>query len=75
MLIFVPGKQNSTLLHALLIGIFLMLGVAFAVPAHAQSGGAQFIIKLKNSVELSNAPSVRRLEKEGEFLAQQCACR
>ncbi|MFN7506797.1 MAG: S8 family serine peptidase, partial [Limnobacter sp.] len=32
-------------------------------------GGAQFIIKLKNSVELSNAPSVRRLEKEGEFLA------
>lgn len=47
-----------------------MLWTLLVTPAHAQGGGARFIIKLKNSVELSSAPSLRRLEKEGEFLAE-----
>lgn len=67
---FVPGKQKLTLWRLLVAGVLLMVWVALSSPAHAQSSGAQFIIKLKNSVELSNAPSVRRLEKEGEFLSE-----
>jgi serine protease len=73
MLTFLPKKQKLTSLRMLVASVVLMLLVFLAVPAHAQSGGAQFIVKLKNSVELSNAPSLRRLEKEGEFLADVMA--
>ncbi|WP_370262738.1 S8 family serine peptidase [Limnobacter sp.] len=47
--------------------VALSLGSA---SAHAQAESRQFIIKLKNAVELSATPSVRRLEKEGEFLGE-----
>nr|WP_294885686.1 S8 family serine peptidase [uncultured Limnobacter sp.] len=69
MLTFRPKKQKLTPLRVLVTGVLLMLWILLVTPAHAQSGGAQFIIKLRNSVELSSAPSLRRLEKEGEFLA------
>ncbi|HEX4879791.1 MAG TPA: S8 family serine peptidase [Limnobacter sp.] len=49
--------------------MLMLLSWCFAQPALAQNDSRQFIIKLKNAVELSSAPSVRRLEKEGEFLA------
>lgn len=69
MLTFRPKKQKFTPIRIAAIGVLLMLWFILLAPAHAQSGGGQFIIKLKNSVELSHAPSLRRLEKEGEFLA------
>lgn len=69
MLTFRPKKQKLTPLRILVTSVLLMLWILLVAPAHAQSSGGQFIIKLKNSVELSNAPTLRRLEKEGEFLA------
>lgn len=40
-----------------------------ADPGHlAQGGSGQFIVKLKDAVELSAQPSLRRLEKDGETL-------
>lgn len=38
-------------------------------PAHAQQESIQFILKLRNAVELSATPSVRRLEKDSESIA------
>ncbi|MDZ4050477.1 MAG: hypothetical protein U1D54_10040, partial [Limnobacter sp.] len=73
MLTFRPKKQKLTPLRVLITSVLLMLWILLVAPAHAQSGGAQFIVKLKNSVELSSAPSLRRLEKEGEFLADVMA--
>ena len=73
MLTFRPKKQKLTPLRVLVTSVLFMLWIVLIAPAHAQSGGAQFIVKLKNSVELSNAPSLRRLEKEGEFLADVMA--
>lgn len=73
MLTFRPKKQKLTPLRVLVTSVLLMLWILLVAPAHAQSGGAQFIVKLKNSVELSSAPSLRRLEKEGEFLADVMA--
>lgn len=69
MLTFRPKKQKLTPMRIAVVCVLFMLWFVLTSPAHAQSGGGQFIIKLKNSVELSNAPTVRRLEKEGEFLA------
>lgn len=69
MLTFRPKKQKFTPLRVLVTGVLFMLWFILISPANAQAGGGQFIIKLKNSVELSSAPSLRRLEKEGEFLA------
>ena len=69
MLTFRPKKQKFTPLRVLVTGVLFMLWFILISPANAQTGGGQFIIKLKNSVELSSAPSLRRLEKEGEFLA------
>lgn len=37
-------------------------------PVHLTSN--RFVIKLKNAVELSRAPSLRRLEKEGDLLSE-----
>lgn len=70
MLTFRPKKQKLTPLRVLVTSVLLMLWILLVAPAHAQSSGAQFIIKLKNSVELGSTPSLRRLEKEGEFLAE-----
>ncbi|HEX4855286.1 MAG TPA: hypothetical protein VFV28_00625, partial [Limnobacter sp.] len=69
MLTFRPRKQKVTVLRILVTGVLFGIWFLLATPAFAQQGGGQFIIKLRNSVELSNAPSLRRLEKEGEFLA------
>jgi serine protease len=68
MLTFRPKKQKLTPLRILIASVLLILWVLLVTPAHAQSGGGQFIVKLKNSVELGSAPTLRRLEKEGEFL-------
>jgi serine protease len=59
-------KQQSSPRFILIFFMFCLLWVDIA---QAQNSGSQFIIKLKSSVELSNAPSLRRLEKEGEILA------
>ena len=71
MLTFRPKKQKLTPLRVLITSVLLMLWILLVAPAHAQSGGAQFIVKLKNSVELSSAPSLRRLEKEGELFSRE----
>lgn len=55
-------------LFVLCITWFLM-----AEPANAQTDSPQFILKLKNSVELGSSPTVRRLEKEGEFISAMLA--
>lgn len=73
MLTFRPKKQKFTPLRVLVTGVLFMLWFILMAPANAQAGGGQFIIKLKNSVELSSTPSLRRLEKEGEFLADVMA--
>ncbi len=50
-------------------GFFMLIaGLILLTPAHAQTDSKQFIIKLKNSVELSAQPSVRTLEREGASL-------
>lgn len=70
MLTFRPKKQKLTPMRILVVAVLFLFWFILASPANAQGGGSgQFIIKLKNSVELSSAPSLRRLEKEGEFLA------
>jgi serine protease len=51
-----------------LIGLCLLFQLCLG-SAHAQQASAQFILKLKNSVELSSAPSVRRLDKDGEQIS------
>ncbi|HEX4917784.1 MAG TPA: S8 family serine peptidase [Limnobacter sp.] len=66
-----PRRFNVNRLLAVLV-LFLSWFILLS-PAHAQSDSRQFIIKLKNAVELGATPSVRRLEKEGEFLAQVMA--
>lgn len=63
-------KQKFTLMRLLCAGVLILLWALLASPAMAQQTGGQFIIKLRNSVELGHAPSLRRLEKEGEFLAE-----
>lgn len=69
MLTFRPKKQKLTPLRILVTSVLLLLWILLLAPAHAQGGGGQFIVKLKNSVELGSEPTLRRLEKEGEFLA------
>lgn len=69
MLTFRPKKQKLTPLRILVTSVLLMLWILLVAPAYAQGGSGQFIVKLKNSVELGSAPTLRRLEKEGEFLA------
>uniref|UniRef100_UPI002FE1450F S8 family peptidase n=1 Tax=Limnobacter sp. TaxID=2003368 RepID=UPI002FE1450F len=69
MLTFRPKKQKLSPLRILVTSVLLILWILLVAPVHAQSGGGQFIVKLKNSVELGSAPTLRRLEKEGEFLA------
>lgn len=63
-------SQKVTTLPALIFGFLFLFSLIFVTSAHAQNGGGQFIIKLKNSVELSSLPTLRRLEKEGEVLAE-----
>ena len=66
-----PNKQKLTPKRVLLMAVLFWCGSILTTQAHAQSAaGGQFIIKLRNSVELSSSPSLRRLEKEGEFLAE-----
>ncbi|MCQ8896814.1 S8 family peptidase [Limnobacter humi] len=58
-------RNQANALLALFLACLVMTGTAHA----QQAAGTQFIIKLKNSVELGATPSVRRLEKDGESLS------
>ncbi|MFN4330131.1 MAG: S8 family serine peptidase [Limnobacter sp.] len=49
--------------------VALVLTGQSAVAQTPEPSSPQFIIKLRNAVELSSVPSVRRMEKEGEFLS------
>lgn len=69
MLIFPPHKSNLTVPRFLGIFMFCLAWLLLSNPAYAQTDSPQFILKLRNSVELSSSPTVRRLEKEGEFLS------
>lgn len=69
MLTFRSKKQKITATRLFCVFVLCVLCFMLGSPAHAQSVSQQFIIKLKNSVELGNAPTLLRLEKEGEFLS------
>lgn len=68
-----PKLQKSWLLQ-LASALLLLSAFLLGLPGQAHANGnAQFIIKLKNSVELSSAPTLRRLETEGVFLSEVMA--
>jgi serine protease len=66
---FKSRQPKWTLSRLVTLFVFCLTWFLVASPAHAQNDSPQFILKLKNSVELGSNPTIRRLEKEGEFLS------
>ena len=60
--------SGARLVRVVWMALFLV-GQAFVGLAYAQQLASQFILKLKNSVELSATPTVRRLEQDGAALS------
>lgn len=73
MLSFRSHKSNLTVPRLLGLLTLCLAWFLLANPAYAQNDSPQFILKLKNSVELGSSPTIRRLEKEGEFLSDVLA--